>query len=258
MTMDYPMDRGALPRASLGAAQGGATAVWPPLRPDPRALFDPTYKAAPAAAEAPVQPVGRFGLRWMVREIAAVWNGFYRHRLSYVALIVTSLMLCYVGGAAMFWFHAVELGEGGPAISWYAHWLLDSTFGFIALTPALAVIIPLSAWIAGQLGGGLRPRLLPWLYAVVVGAIFAAVTIPGPLAHDLFVGRGTWVANEATALMGDPNQPLTPVSDYPMLAALTQQLGAAVPIYLVLSLVSVLLLRRLVAMRRAVAGPDSR
>jgi len=258
MTMEYPMGAGALSRAGVGATQGGATAARLPLRPDPRALFDPTYTPAPAAAEAPVAPVGRLGLRGMIREIAAVWNGFYRHRLSYVALIATSLMLCYVGGAAMFWFHAVELGEGGPAISWYAHWTLDSTFGFIALTPALAVIIPLSAWIAGQIGGGLRPRLLPWLYAVVAGAIFAVVTIPGPLAHDLLVGRGTWIANEATALVGNPNQPLTPVSDYPVLAALTQQLGAAVPIYLGLSLFSVLLLRRMVGLRRAVAARGSR
>jgi hypothetical protein len=161
-------------------------------------------------------------------------------------------MLCYVGGGAMFWFHAVELGEGGPAISWYAHWLLDSTFGFIALTPALAVIIPLAAWVAGEIGA-VRPRLLPWLYAIVAGAIFAVVTIPGPLAHDLIVGRGTWIANEATTLVGDSSKPLTPVSDYPVLASLTQQLGAAVPIYLGLSLVSVLLIRRLVGVRQATA-----
>jgi hypothetical protein len=222
------------------------------VRPDPRALFDPTYSPEPAA-EAPVAPVGRPTVRGVAREVAAVWNGFYQHRLSYLALIVTSLMLCYVGGGAMFWFHAVELGEGGPAISWYAHWMLDSTFGFIALTPALAVIIPLAAWVAGEIGGGLRPRLLPWLYAVVAGAFFAVVTIPGPLAHNLIVGRGTWIANEATSLVGDPSQPLTPVSDYPVLAALTQQLGAAVPIYLGLSLVSVLLIRRLVGMRQAAA-----
>lgn len=249
-----------------GPVQGEDLVARTRLRPpDPRALFDPAYNnPALAAASVPGSAAARANgiglsalapaaLRRVVREVAGVWASFYQTRLSYLALLVTSVMLCYVGGGAMFWFHAVELGEGGPAISWYAHWMLDSTFGFIALTPALAVIIPFAAWIAAEVGG-VRPRLLPWLYAVVAGAIFAVITIPGPFAHDLIVGRGTWLANEATALVGDPSQPLTPKTDYPMLAALTQQLGAAVPIYLLLSLASVLLIRRLVGARQAVSA----
>ena len=89
----------------------------------------------------------------------------------------------------MFWFHAIALGEGGPAISWYAHWLLDSTFGFIALTPALFLIIPFAAWAAHRLAGD-RVGQRPWLYVALTGGLFALVTVPGPIAHDLFVARG--------------------------------------------------------------------
>src|SRR3954447_18486053 len=72
-------------------------------------------------------------------EFARSCVSYYREPLSWLALGVTSVILCYGGGAAMFWFHSEHLGEGGPNIPWYVHWLLDSTFGFLVLTPALVL-----------------------------------------------------------------------------------------------------------------------
>jgi hypothetical protein len=170
---------------------------------------------------------------------------YYRDRLSWFVLAVTSVILCYLGGLVLFWYHAVQLGEGGPQISWYAHWLLDSTFAFVGLTPALALILPVSAWAAQTLAGS--QRMVPWLHAAVAAMLFAVVTTPGPIAHDLIVGRGTWVANRVTAMVGDPSAPLTPAKDYPPLVELAQQLGAAIPLYLVLMTLTVLMIRRAVA-----------
>jgi hypothetical protein len=108
-------------------------------------------------------------------------TGYYRDPLSWLILAVTTVVLCYGGGLVLFWYHSVELGEGGPQISWLAHWVLDSTFGFVALTPVLALILPAAAWTARWLAGS-RP-ILPWLYAALAGLLFALVTTPGPIAH---------------------------------------------------------------------------
>jgi hypothetical protein len=168
---------------------------------------------------------------------------FYRDPASRLALLVTALTMCYVGGIAMFWFHAIYLDEGGPAISWVAHWLLDSSFAFVALTPVLALIMPFAAWVARLVPAS--ARLVPWVYAAVGGAAFALVTTPGPIAHDLVVGRGTWVADRATDLVGNSSTALPPVADYPPLAAMAQQLGAGVPLYITLMALIVVLLRLL-------------
>ncbi|GAA4697988.1 hypothetical protein GCM10023263_39140 [Phytohabitans rumicis] len=168
---------------------------------------------------------------------------FYRDPASRLALLVTALTMCYIGGIAMFWFHAIYLDEGGPAISWVAHWLLDSSFAFVALTPALALIMPFAAWVARAVPAS--ASLVPWVYAAVGGAAFALVTTPGPIAHDLVVGRGTWVADRATDLVGDSSATLPPVADYPPLAAMAQQLGAGVPLYITLMALTVVLLRLL-------------
>jgi hypothetical protein len=164
---------------------------------------------------------------------------FYRDRTARTALLLTSAVLCYVGGAGMFWFHAVYLAEGGPAIPWQAHWLLDSSFGFLALTPALGLILPFATWVA-QVAA---PRPVPWLYAMVTGGLFAVVTIPGPLAHDTVVGRGTWIADHVTRLIGDPGTALGPVTHYPVLAELAQQLGVGLPWYAGLTMLTLPLLR---------------
>jgi hypothetical protein len=168
---------------------------------------------------------------------------YYRDPLSWVALIVTSVMLCYIGGGAMFWFHAQYLGEGGPAISWQIHWLLDSTVGFLALTPALALLLPLAIWATTGTVGRLRPSAVPLSFAVLVGTAFAMLTVPGPVAHDRLVGRGTWLADQVTRWIGDPTAPATPHTHYGWLADLTQQLGFGLPLYVVLTALSVVLLR---------------
>jgi hypothetical protein len=197
----------------------------------PRLVYDPA--AGPAAS-------GRAG------PVRAVLD-YYRDPLSWLVLAFTTVVLCYLGGLVLFWYHSVELGEGGPQISWYAHWLLDSTFGLIGLTPALAVILPAAAWTARSLAGS--QRIVPWLYAAIAGLLFAAVTTPGPLAHNLIVGRGTWVANEVTAMIGDPSAPVRPAKNYPAVVEMGQQLGAAVPLYIVLMALTVLVLRAAVARR---------
>jgi hypothetical protein len=172
------------------------------------------------------------------------YKDFYRDPASRLALLVTALAMCYVGGLAMFWFHAIYLDEGGPAISWVVHWLLDSSFAFVALTPALALIMPFAVWVARAVAPA-SGLLIPWLYAAVAGTAFALVTTPGPLAHDLIVGRGTWVAEQVTQAVGDPSSPLTPAADYPPLAAMAQQLGAGVPLYIALMALTVVILRGL-------------
>lgn len=169
---------------------------------------------------------------------------FYRDPASRLALLVTALTMCYVGGIAMFWFHSIYLDEGGPAISWVVHWLLDSSFAFVALTPALALIMPLAVWAARAVAPA-STRVVPWLYAAVAGTAFALVTVPGPLAHDLMVGRGTWIAEQVTQSLGDPSAPLQPAADYPPLAAMAQQLGAGVPLYIALMALTVFFLRTL-------------
>lgn len=203
-------------------------------RPDPRSVYRPAGVRS--------QPRGPVLRRPHMRPIMQAMVDFYRDRLSWLALAVTSVLMCYIGGAAMFWFHAVKLGEGGPAISWQAHWLLDSTFGFVVLTPVLLVLLPMATWAAQALGRG-ADRLVPWLYAVIAGTAFAVVATPGPIAHDLVVGRGTWLATEVTRLIGNPGAVLPPKHEYPVLAALTQQFGAGVPLYVALMGLAVLVVR---------------
>jgi hypothetical protein len=211
----------------------------------PRPIFDP-FAATPA--------VNVIGTGW--RAIPQALRAFYRDRLSWLALMITSIVLCYGGGLAMFWFHAIELGEGGPAISWYTHWLLDSTVGFVALTPVLFVVIPLAVYWSGIVSELKRPAAALATYVILAGGLFALATVPGPVVHNAFVGRGTWLADRVTEMIGDPSAPLTPAQEYSVSALLSQQLGAAVAIYLVLTLLSVLMIRWLMtaAARRAPAG----
>jgi len=218
-----------------------------PARVSARLIFDP--RPTPDGGAPVDQSGGReaAGAASGWRTVPAWFLSFYRDRVAWLALGVTSVTLAYVGGLIMFWFHAVELGESGPAISWYFHWLLDSTVGFLALTPAIALIIPLAAWVSVSLAGPTRTRILPWLYAIVAGGLFSVITTPGPIAHDTFVGRGTWLADHVTALLGDPDAPLAPSTDYGIAAALTQQLGAGIAVYLALTALSVLVVRLVVA-----------
>ncbi|MGH9166095.1 MAG: hypothetical protein ACRDZW_11390 [Acidimicrobiales bacterium] len=137
------------------------------------------------------------GERSIVALVQAV-VGFYRRPVAWAALLVSSALLSFGGGAVMFWFHAVFRGEQGPAIGDLHHWLLDSSLGFVALTPVLAVILPFGVWAAGASQGrrGLR------IYVGAVAALFTLTTGPGPFLHNLVAGSGTPLAWVATDLFG--------------------------------------------------------
>ncbi|MDQ6747881.1 MAG: hypothetical protein M3010_07250 [Candidatus Dormibacteraeota bacterium] len=118
----------------------------------------------------------------------------YAHPGSRVDLAVLSLVLSYGGGAAMFWLHAVYRGEKGPPIADQWHWMLDSSLGFLALTPLLLLILPLAKKLGANRGRGRS--------AVLVGGLFAAVTTPGPVMHYHVAGPETPLAHAATDVFG--------------------------------------------------------
>jgi hypothetical protein len=122
---------------------------------------------------------------------------FYRRPVAWAALLVSSLLLTFGGGAVMFWFHAILRGEQGPAIGDLHHWLLDSSLGFVALTPVLGLILPLGVQMVGVAGrAGLRA------YVATVAVLFTLTTGPGPFLHNLVAGAGTPLARLATDLFG--------------------------------------------------------
>jgi len=133
---------------------------------------------------------------------------FYGRPIAWVALFVSSAFLTYGGGAVMFWFHAIVRGEAGPAIQNVHHWLLDSTLGFIALTPVLGLILPLAVWHAG---GATEPRstVRLWVYVAATATIFTVFTGPGPLLHDAVAGAGTPLARIATRIFGEDSGAVT-------------------------------------------------
>src|SRR5581483_4709871 len=181
-----------------------------------RDTHHPVFPPAPAApARAVPAP----------RELWPLLRRYYREPFALPALLVFALVLAYAGGAVMFWFHAVYLGEGGPAISPWLHWLLDSTAGFIGLTPALALIMPLAARLAGGRTGA---------YVLTTGTVFAFVTAPGPLLHNALVGRGTWVARHVTALLGN-GRPLSPAHHIPPVVDMAGQVALGLPTYVALA-----------------------
>jgi hypothetical protein len=206
-------------------------------------VFEPLEFGPPGRTVPPLGIVT--GARSAVRGLV----DYYRRRTAWLSLVVTSIALCYLGGAAMFWFHAVALNEGGPAISWYAHWLLDSTVGFVALTPALFLILPLATWAAVHLAGE-RVGRRPAFYVAITGLLFSLLTVPGPVVHDLLVARGTWLANTATRLIGDPNRALPPGHDYPLASTLTSQLGFAIPTYVLMTAAALLAVRWITGRRQ--------
>lgn len=227
----------------------------------PRLMYDPAMALpTPAAAAAGVDPGAATAARVRLpsirrpREAVAGIIGFYRDPLAWLAVLLTSVIMCYFGGLLMFWYHAEHLGEGGPSISWYAHWMLDSTVGFVALTPALAVIVPLASWVAQSLAADARRAR--WLFVAISGTVFALVTVPGPIAHNLLVGRGTWIATKVTALIGNPSARLVPGVKYSRPELMAQQLRAGLPLYVLLMALAVLVVRAvMVAAQRYGVAP---
>jgi hypothetical protein len=155
---------------------------------------------------------------------------FYEEHRAWRGLLVASLILTYGGGAVMFWFHAIYLGEGGPAISPWHHWLLDSTAGFIGLTPVIAIIVPFAAAISSRND----PRTNHLMFAIVAGVLLAFVTAPAPILHDHLIGRGTWLAERVTHLLGHHHVATGEPQELPVPLEMGEQVAAGIPTYVTL------------------------
>jgi hypothetical protein len=225
-------------------------------------VYDPaTTPPIPAVSLAGGVPVAATAARLRLpsirrpREAVTAIVGFYRDPLSWLVVGLTSVILTYFGGLLMFWYHAIHLGEGGPQISWYAHWLLDSTVGFVALTPAIVVIVPLAMWVAQAMATD--QRRARWLYIGLSGVAFGLITVPGPLAHNFLVGRGTWIANYVTRLIGNPSAKLTPSIHYSGPDLMAQQFRAGLPLYVLLMAIAVAAVRSTLVLARRYAPEAS-
>ena len=156
---------------------------------------------------------------------------YYREPLAWWGALVSLVVIAYAGGAVMFILHAVILGELGPAIAPVEHWALDSTLGFVGLAPLVAVIVPFAAWIVRTDPG------VPTLPAALVGGtLFGLAVAPAPIAHDLLVGRGTYLANRVTELLGGtPVHHLHGTGDgVPQSLSIALQVLVGVPTYVLL------------------------
>jgi len=164
--------------------------------------------------------------RWRSRTGAL--RAYYEDRRAWQRLFLTVLVLFYVGGGAMFWFHAIYRGEKGPPIAPTSHWMLDSTLGLLTLTPAVFLLLPLARWLSGG-----RGRAEP----IFLGGLFALLTTPGPAFHNLIAGEGTPLARLATATLGiDPAvaSKAAPV-DHHVLSEVVLQLAVGLPVYVLLT-----------------------
>ncbi|MBO3752809.1 hypothetical protein J5X84_42745 [Streptosporangiaceae bacterium NEAU-GS5] len=215
-------------------------------QPIARMTFDPTTTFRMGGETAiPRQPSE------LVRRAVATIRGFYSDRLAWAALLITAVVLTYIGGAAMFWYHAIYLGEGGPAISNWLHWLIDSTAGALGLTPAVALILPLAAWVSMAEG-----KVRRGIFVLLGGLAFAVVTLPGPFVHNILVGRGTWIASKVTQMWGDGSAHIPTATPVSVPVELGRQFAFGLPLYIALMAGAVVLIRGLVAIRhRAAAGP---
>ncbi len=185
-----------------------------------------------------------------------VLRAFYSRPLAYGAALFVSATLAYAGGGIMFWLHAVYRGEHGPAIDYWQHWFLDSTLGFIALTPVVLLLLPAVLWTLGwqgRKGGGVRVGA----YVFVVGTLFALVTGPGPLLHNVVAGAGTPLADLATDVFGHDPQIARQHAHAPERSAFTEgvlQVAVGIPSYSMLTLASVLVVRRVARSRHRGRG----
>lgn len=204
--------------------------------------------------------------RWTawLGSVATVVRTFYSNRRAWLALLASAVILSYGGGAVLFWFHAIYLGEGGPAVSPWLHWVLDSTAGFVGLTPPIAVILPLAAWMArlpaavsegpdGSAAVGTQ-GVHPLRFAVVGGALMAVVTAPGPFLHDLLVARGTFIGDQAERWFGNGDEPTGSPQEVTWLVEAAQQVGAGLPVYATMFVVAWLVVHRVVHWRASVTS----
>ena len=181
-----------------------------------------------------------------LRRAAAVLGEFYRRPLAWMGVLVTSAVLTYGGGAVMFWFHAIFRGEHGPAIADVHHWLLDSSLGFVALTPVVALIVPLGVWAASAVEP--RRRVALRGYVVSVAVLFTLTTGPGPFLHNQVAGADTPVARMATSLFGHDmgvEARNMHVHDRSALAEGFLQIVVGLPVYLIATWLALGIVRRL-------------
>lgn len=193
------------------------------------------------------------GRRRPVTDAAVAWveavRQFYCRPVAWAALLVSSALLTYGGGAIMFWFHAVVRGEQGPAISETHHWLLDSTLGFVALTPVLALIVPLGVWVARR--GGQRA------YVVAVAGLFAATTGPGPFLHGVMAGADAPLGRLAARVFGPEGAASSGAMHAQDRSPLTEgllQVLVGLPVYLACTWLALRLVRGTVSHARRVAA----
>lgn len=180
-----------------------------------------------------------------VRQVTATMTGFYTDRSSRASLLASALLLCYGGGIVMFIVHYVVRRECGPAINAGWHWLLDSTIGFVALTPLLAVLLPAAATILRRAGTPLsRPAVGP--YSALVGSAFALATAPGPYVHNLIAGAGRPLARLATVVFGEDPAALAHNAHAVEHSAVSEgivQLAVGLPLYIALTYVAISMVR---------------
>ena len=170
-------------------------------------------------------------------------RAFYSRPLGWLALFVTSAILAYGGGGAMFWFHAIYRGEEGPPINDWWHWFFDSSLGFLALTPALFLILPLA--LAGVHAARLQGRRYAIAaYVVLVGVAFGVVTGPGPILHDTLVGRDAPLGKLAVDVFGrDPAVAARAAEEHSLLSDVLLQVAVGVPVYIAAGLIALGLVR---------------
>ncbi len=136
---------------------------------------------------------------WANTRVVGPLREHYGRRGSRLMLVVAAVLLCFGGGAVMFWFHVDVRGERGPALNPWVHWLLDSTLGFIGLAPLLFLLLPTAYLVAAK-----GQRSLPAVGALV-GAGFALATGAGPAVHNVLVGQKGPLGRWATDTFGaDP------------------------------------------------------
>jgi hypothetical protein len=181
-----------------------------------------------------------------LRQLTATMTGFYNDRSSRASLLASALLLCYGGGIVMFVVHYVVRRECGPPINAGWHWLLDSTIGFVALTPLLAVLLPAAAMLLRWRTGTppTRPAVGP--YSVLVGAAFAVATAPGPFVHNLIVGAGRPLARLATVVFGVDQVALAHNAHAVEHSAVSEgivQLAVGLPLYIALTYLAISMVR---------------
>jgi hypothetical protein len=180
-------------------------------------------------------------------------RAFYSRPIGWLALLVTSAFLAYGGGGVMFWFHALYRGEQGPAIDPWYHWFFDSTLGFVALTPALFLIMP-AALAAVRKATARGARAGAALYVLLVGVLFGVATGPGPLLHDVLVGRDAPLGRLAVRIFGYnatvAARNAARAGDHSALTEGLLQIALGIPVYVITGLIALAVVR-VAARRRA-------